>query len=182
MLGALIFIAVRGLNNDVYVQVALVMLIGLASKNAILIVEFANQSRAEGLSIVQAAKKAAEERFRPILMTAISSLVGFFPLVIATGAGAASRWAIGTALFGGLLVATVLSFLIVPVLYVVIKSLEAQFLGPKKPPLDPGDGDSSHHLDVDAVAMPAPAPNGSETATEADNPTPTPFQEEENPT
>jgi HAE1 family hydrophobic/amphiphilic exporter-1 len=145
MLGALSFIAVRGLNNDVYVQVALVMLIGLASKNAILIVEFANQSRAEGLTLVQAAQRAAEERFRPILMTAISSLVGFFPLVIATGAGSASRWAIGTALFGGLLVATVLSFLIVPVLYVVIKSLEMHFLGTKTlpPPPPPRDDDSS---------------------------------------
>ena len=78
MLGALAFIAARGLNNDVYVQVALVMLIGLASKNAILIVEFANQSRQTGLTLVQSAQRAAEERFRPILMTAISSLVGFF--------------------------------------------------------------------------------------------------------
>lgn len=137
MLGALGFIALRGLNNDVYVQVALVMLIGLSSKNAILIVEFANQSRETGLSIVQAAQKAAEERFRPILMTAVSSLVGFFPLVIATGAGSASRWAIGTALFGGLLVSTVLSFLVVPVLYVVIKSLEAGFLGKSKTPPTP---------------------------------------------
>ena len=140
MLGALLFVGLRGLNNDVYVQVALVMLIGLASKNAILIVEFANQSRAEGLTLVQAAQKAAEERFRPILMTAISSLVGFFPLVVATGAGSASRWALGTALFGGLLVATVLSFLVVPVLYVVIKSLEMHFLGSKTPPT-PGDDD-----------------------------------------
>ncbi|MFP3326011.1 efflux RND transporter permease subunit, partial [Planococcus sp. SIMBA_160] len=81
-----------------------------------------------GLTIIKAAQKAAGERFRPILMTAISSLVGFFPLVIATGAGSASRWSIGTALFGGLLVATVLSLLIVPVLYVVIKSLESRFL------------------------------------------------------
>ena len=131
LLGALGFIALRGMNNDVYVQVALVMLIGLSSKNAILIVEFANQARETGLTIVQAAKKAAEERFRPILMTAVSSLVGFFPLVIATGAGSASRQVIGTALFGGLFVSTVLSFLVVPVLYVVIKNLEAAFLGKK---------------------------------------------------
>ena len=128
MLGALLFLSMRGLVNDVYANVALVMLIGLASKNAILIVEFANQARAEGLTIIKAAQKAAAERFRPILMTAVSSLVGFFPLVIATGAGAASRWSIGTALFGGLLVATVLSLLIVPVLYVAIKSFESRFL------------------------------------------------------
>jgi HAE1 family hydrophobic/amphiphilic exporter-1 len=142
MLGALLFLSIRGLVNDVYANVALVMLIGLASKNAILIVEFANQARAEGLTIIKAAQKAAAERFRPILMTAISSLVGFFPLVIATGAGAASRWSIGTALFGGLLIATILSLLIVPVLYVVIKSLESRFLNnnPPEPPQGNGSG------------------------------------------
>lgn len=128
MLGSLLFLSMRGLVNDVYANVALVMLIGLASKNAILIVEFANQARAEGLTIIKAAQKAAIERFRPILMTAVSSLVGFFPLVIATGAGASSRWSIGTALFGGLLVATILSLLVVPVLYVLFKSLESRFL------------------------------------------------------
>ena len=109
-------------------KVALVMLIGLASKNAILIVEFANQARETGLTIVQAAQKAAEERFRPILMTAVSSLVGFFPLVVATGAGSASRQVIGAALFGGLLVSTVLSFLIVPVLYVGDQKLRGRIL------------------------------------------------------
>jgi hydrophobic/amphiphilic exporter-1 (mainly G- bacteria), HAE1 family len=110
--------------NDVYCNIALVMLIGLASKNAILIVEFANQAQEQGKSIVQAALIAAEERFRPILMTAFAALVGFFPLVIASGAGANARHSIGTAVFGGLLVATFLSLLVVPVLYVVIKTLE----------------------------------------------------------
>jgi HAE1 family hydrophobic/amphiphilic exporter-1 len=128
LLGALGAIALRGLNNDVYCNVALVMLIGLASKNAILIVEFANQARTEGLSLVQSALKASRERFRPIIMTAASSLVGFFPLVIATGAGSASRWSLGTALFGGLLVSTILSLLVVPVLYIVIKGLADRFL------------------------------------------------------
>ena len=143
LLGALSFIAVRGMQNDVYVQVALVMLIGLASKNAILIVEFANQAKEAGATLVEAAKRAAEARFRAILMTAVSSLVGFFPLVIATGAGSASRRVIGTALFGGLFISTVLSFLIVPVLYVVIKSLEASFLQ-KKPPTAGSDGNSGN--------------------------------------
>ena len=120
-------------NNNIYAQVALVMLIGLASKNAILIVEFANQSLAIGMSIPQAAIRAAEERLRPILMTAFAGLVGFWPLVIAQGAGAMSRWSLGTALFGGYLISTILSLFLVPVLYVVIKGLEERFLKPGKP-------------------------------------------------
>ena len=137
ILGALGFLTLRGLTLDVYAQVGLVMLIGLASKNAILIVEYANQAREQGMNIRTAAIKAAEQRFRPILMTAISSLMGFFPLVIATGAGSASRWSVGTTVFGGLLVATALSFLIVPVLYIVIKSLAESLLNPKPPQSPP---------------------------------------------
>lgn len=141
LLGALGAIALRGLSNDVYVNVALVMLIGLASKNAILIVEFANQARAEGLKLTEAALKASKERFRPIVMTAASSLVGFFPLVVASGAGAAARWSLGTALFGGLLVSTILSLLVVPVLYILIKGIAEKFLDkgsrPKSPSPEP---------------------------------------------
>ncbi|MDJ0898111.1 MAG: efflux RND transporter permease subunit [Xenococcus sp. MO_188.B8] len=122
------------LNNNIYVQVGLVMLIGMASKNAILIVEFANQSKALGMSITQAAITAGEQRLRPILMTAVSSLFGFLPLVIADGAGAISRWSLGTAVFGGLLVSTILSLLFVPNLYIVIKNFEKYFLeGGKRP-------------------------------------------------
>ncbi|MCU0524291.1 MAG: efflux RND transporter permease subunit [Elainella sp. Prado103] len=141
LLGALIFTTLRGLVNDLYTQVALVMLIGLAAKNAILIVEFANQARAEGLSIPKAAVKAAEERFRPIMMTAVSSLVGFFPLLVASGAGAASRWSLGTAIFGGLLVATVMNYLVTPALYVVVKSLVAAVMGSKPPSEPPASSD-----------------------------------------
>ncbi|PZV09094.1 MAG: hydrophobe/amphiphile efflux-1 family RND transporter [Leptolyngbya sp.] len=142
ILGALGAIALRRLveptlSNDVYGNIALVMLIGLASKNAILIVEFANQARAQGQTIVKAALTAAEERFRPILMTAFAALVGFFPLVTASGAGANARHSLGTAVFGGLLVATFLSLLVVPVLYVVIKSLESHFLSDKPDPPSP---------------------------------------------
>ncbi|MBW4584470.1 efflux RND transporter permease subunit [Aetokthonos hydrillicola Thurmond2011] len=137
ILGALGAVALRRfveptLANDVYCNIALVMLIGLASKNAILIVEFANLAMEEGKSIVDAALTASEERFRPILMTAIAALVGFFPLVIASGAGANARHSLGTAVFGGLLVATILSLVILPVLYVVIKTLEVRFLGGDK--------------------------------------------------
>jgi len=115
------------INNDIYVQVGLVMLIGLASKNAILIVEYANQLREQGLNIVRSAIKAGQERFRPILMTAISSLVGFYPLLVASGAGAASRWSLGTTVFGGMLFATALTLFLVPTLYIIIKSLESYF-------------------------------------------------------
>ncbi|MBE9155602.1 efflux RND transporter permease subunit [Nodosilinea sp. LEGE 06152] len=135
VLGALVFLFLRGLDLNIYAQVGLVMLIGLASKNAILIVEFANQARDQGLGLVPAAIAAAEQRFRPIIMTAISSLVGFSPLLVATGAGSASRWAVGYTVFGGLLVATVLSLLVVPVLYVILKGLaERMFGGPGAPP------------------------------------------------
>ncbi len=118
--GALVAQSIRGIPNDVYGQVGLVMLIGLASKNAILIVEFANQLRERGLSITKAALEAAQERLRPILMTAFAALLGFWPLVVGEGAGALSRQSLGTAIFGGLLASTVLSLFIVPVLYIVI--------------------------------------------------------------
>ncbi len=145
LLGALVFLWARGLNLDVYAQVGLVMLIGLASKNAILIVEYANQAREQGMTIVRAAVTASEQRFRPILMTAISSLVGFFPLVIATGAGSASRWSLGTVVFGGLFFATFLSLLIVPVTYIVIKTLaESGFSGS-----DPDSNGASPRLSSD---------------------------------
>ena len=116
------------LNNNIYVQVGLVMLIGMASKNAILIVEFANQNRDLGMSIKKASIYAAEQRFRAILMTAVSTLVGFMPLLIASGAGSVSRWSLGTGVFGGMLVATVLSLIFVPILYIVIKDFEQSYL------------------------------------------------------
>lgn len=126
ILGALAAQSLRGLQNDVYCQVGLVMLIGLASKNSILIVEFANQLRDTGLSITKAAVEASQQRLRPILMTAFSTLVGIFPLTIATGAGAGSRQSLGTAVFGGMLVATFLSLFMVPILYIVIVSLRTR--------------------------------------------------------
>lgn len=137
IMGALFAQTLRGLPNDVYCQIGLVMLIGLASKNAILIVEFANQLRAEGKSIVQSAMEAAKQRLRPILMTAISTLSSIFPLVIATGAGSGSRQSLGTAVFGGMLVATVLSLFVVPVIYIIIKSLVNQ--------IRPGGGRAMDH-------------------------------------
>ncbi|MUL37145.1 efflux RND transporter permease subunit [Gloeocapsopsis dulcis] len=123
VLGALFAQSLRGLYNDVYCQVGLVMLIGLASKNSILIVEFANQLRNQGLSITKAAVQASQERLRPILMTAISTLLGIYPLVVATGAGSASRQSLGTAVFGGMLISTFLSLFVVPILYIIISRI-----------------------------------------------------------
>ncbi|BFM38440.1 efflux RND transporter permease subunit [Synechocystis sp. LKSZ1] len=131
IMGALVAQTLRGFPNDIYCQIGLVMLIGLASKNSILIVEFANQLRAEGLPIVKAAVEAAQTRLRPILMTALSTLLGIFPLMIATGAGAGSRQTLGTAVFGGMLIATFLSLFLVPILYIGIKGAMAKLLPPK---------------------------------------------------
>jgi len=128
IMGALIAQSLRGMSNDVYCQIGLVMLIGLASKNSILIVEFANQLRDQGYPIIKAALEASKQRLRPILMTAISTLSSIFPLVIASGAGSASRQSLGTAVFGGMFVATFLSLFVVPILYIIIKSLTVQVM------------------------------------------------------
>lgn len=130
--GALVAQSLRGFANDVYCQIGLVMLIGLASKNAILIVEFANQLREQGLSITKAVIEASQERLRPILMTAFSTLLGIFPLAIATGAGAGSRQSLGTTVFGGMLIATFLSLFVVPILYIVIKTTTERFIKPNR--------------------------------------------------
>ncbi len=136
ILGALVAVLLRGTVSDVYTQIGFVMLIGMASKNAVLIVEFANQAREEGLGITKAVVEASRERLRPILMTAISTAIGSFPLLVATGAGAAARQSLGTAIVGGMFVATVLSLFIVPILYIVIKTSEARFRrGRHKPAL-----------------------------------------------
>ena len=121
LLGALAALWVRGMQIDVYSQIGFVMLIGLAAKNAILIVEFAKRRREEGLEIVEAAAEAAKLRLRPILMTAFAFILGVVPLMRATGAGAASRQSIGTTVFGGMLAATVLTLVFVPVFYAVLE-------------------------------------------------------------
>ena len=121
LFGALAAVAVAGGDINLYSQIGMIMLIGLASKNAILIVEFAMERRASGLSIREAATEAAGQRFRAVMMTALSFLLGVVPLLLASGAGAASQQAIGIAVFGGMLAATVLGVIIVPVLYVLMQ-------------------------------------------------------------
>src|SRR6185436_16168689 len=121
--GALTAQLLRGFANDVFCQVGLVLLIGLAAKNSILIVEFAEQLRERGLSIFDAAIESARIRLRPILMTSFAFILGVMPLALATGAGAASRNSVGTAVAGGMLASTFLSIIFIPVLYVLIRSI-----------------------------------------------------------
>jgi len=131
--GAFLAVWLRGLTNDVYVQIGLVMLIGLAAKNAILIVEFAKEKyERDGLPIVEAALQGAQLRFRPILMTSLAFILGVVPLVLARGAGAASRWSLGTAVFGGMAAATALGVVVIPVLFVVLERLLARLRRPAR--------------------------------------------------
>lgn len=117
LLGALLAVMVRGMPNDIYFQIGLVTLIGLAAKNAILIVEFAAQKQAEGMNLVDAAMEAARLRFRPIVMTSLAFVLGVVPLVIATGAGAAARRSMGTGVFGGMLAATFIATIFIPLFF-----------------------------------------------------------------
>ena len=123
LMGAVAALWLRGMHVDVYTQVGFVMLIGLSAKNAILIVEFAKRLREEGHGIVEAAMEAGRLRLRPILMTAFAFILGVVPLMVASGAGAASRRSIGTTVFGGMLAATILGLVFVPVFYAVIERL-----------------------------------------------------------
>jgi HAE1 family hydrophobic/amphiphilic exporter-1 len=146
LLGALSGQMLRGFSNDVFCQVGLVMLIGLAAKNSILIVEFAEQLREQGHSIVDAAVEAARIRLRPILMTSLTFILGVLPLALATGAGAGARNSVGTTVVGGMIASTFLSVLFIPLLYVVIRRL-----APGKP---------RHAGEEDAPALPGVADNG----------------------
>jgi HAE1 family hydrophobic/amphiphilic exporter-1 len=121
LLGALGAQWMRGLQNDVFCQVGLVMLVGLASKNAILIVEFAEQLREQGVPLMESAIQAATIRLRPILMTSLAFILGVVPLVVATGAGENGRHSVGTTVFGGMIMSTVLNLFFIPVLYLIIE-------------------------------------------------------------
>jgi HAE1 family hydrophobic/amphiphilic exporter-1 len=137
LLGAAVFVLLRGfiqpMENNVYTQIGMVLLIALSAKTAILIVEFAKQQHEqEGKSFVEAAIEAARLRFRPILMTTFSFILGMIPLVVATGAGARSRVSLGTAVFGGMLIYTILGVFFIPLLYVVVEQVWAKLFGGKE--------------------------------------------------
>ncbi len=141
ILGAVTMTLMRGLDNNIYMQIGLVLLIGMSAKNAILIIEFAKQQVDEqGKSYIDAAISAAKLRFRPILMTALSFLLGVIPLVIASGAGANSRVSLGTTVFGGMLMATVTGVFMIPVLYVVVQTAAQKLSGKKKAKAIPPPG------------------------------------------
>ncbi|MFZ0805299.1 MAG: efflux RND transporter permease subunit, partial [Candidatus Sulfotelmatobacter sp.] len=131
LLGALGAQWIRGLQNDVFCQVGLVMLVGLASKNAILIVEFAEQLRERGIPLVESAVQAATIRLRPILMTSLAFILGVVPLVVATGAGENGRHSVGTTVFGGMIMSTVLNLFFIPVLYLIIEGWRERGKGVK---------------------------------------------------
>jgi HAE1 family hydrophobic/amphiphilic exporter-1 len=138
-------LTLQGAADNLYTQIGLVLLIALASKNAILIVEYARQQRAAGRNIHDAAVEAARLRFRPIIMTSFAFILGVFPLVIATGAGAASRRSIGIAVFSGMIASTCLAVVFVPSFYVVLQRVEEWRQrrgqrGSRPEPANPGDG------------------------------------------
>jgi HAE1 family hydrophobic/amphiphilic exporter-1 len=133
VLGALLFISARGFEDDVYVQIGLVMLIGLSAKNSILIVEFAEQLIGQGRTIINAAIEAAELRLRPILMTSFAFILGVLPLYFASGAGKIGRHSVGTAIVGGMLFSTVLNLFFIPVLYVIVKTVLTRLTRRREP-------------------------------------------------
>ncbi|MFO0788982.1 MAG: multidrug efflux RND transporter permease subunit [Pirellulales bacterium] len=135
LLGAVVAVAVRGMDNNVFTQIGIVLIIALASKNSILIVEFARELRARGRSIREAAAEASRLRFRPILMTSFAFILGVVPLMVAHGAGAAGQQALGTAVFGGMLASTILAVFFVPAFFVVMQSI-SEWWGHGRPSAD----------------------------------------------
>ncbi|MBR1734050.1 MAG: multidrug efflux RND transporter permease subunit [Alphaproteobacteria bacterium] len=132
MFGAVLSILMRGFSSDIYFQIALITLVGLSAKNAILIVEFAVMLHHEGMSLVDAAIKAANLRFRPIVMTSLAFILGCFPLAVSTGAGHACRNSLGTGVVGGMIGATVFAPLFIPLMYVLITMLSEMFRNRRK--------------------------------------------------
>jgi multidrug efflux pump subunit AcrB len=129
VLGAIGATSLRGLDNNLFTQIGIVLIIALASKNAILIVEFATDIHKQGKGIREAALEAARLRFRPILMTSFAFILGVVPLVIAEGAGAVGQRALGTAVFGGMVASTILAVFFVPVFYVLFQSMAEMWSG-----------------------------------------------------
>jgi len=161
-------VAPQASENDVFVQIGLVMLIGLSAKNAILIIEFAKEEYEQGKSITDAALAAAKLRLRPILMTAFAFILGVVPLILSSGAGAHARILLGLAVFGGMTAASVIGIFLVPVSYYVVETLVHRGGKHEKPkpggsapgaPRKTGDGELSHPSPR-PVLSPTPVPDG----------------------
>jgi HAE1 family hydrophobic/amphiphilic exporter-1 len=133
--GAFVFAWLFGITNNIYVQITLIMLVGLLAKNAILIVEFAVERRRQGMGITEAALEGAQARLRPILMTSFAFILGLVPLMIATGAGATGNRSIGTGAVGGMLIGTLFGVFVIPVLFIIFQSLQEKISGPPKQPV-----------------------------------------------
>ena len=136
--GAFLFAKIFGISNNIYVQITLIMLIGLLSKNAILIVEFAVERRRRGMGIIESAIEGAQARLRPILMTSFAFILGLVPLMISTGAGASGNRSIGTGAIGGMLIGTIFGVFVIPVLFIIFQSLQERVSGP---PIQPAADD-----------------------------------------
>jgi HAE1 family hydrophobic/amphiphilic exporter-1 len=133
--GSFVFAWLFGITNNIYVQITLIMLVGLLAKNAILIVEFAVERRRQGMSITEAALEGAQARLRPILMTSFAFILGLVPLMIASGAGATGNRSIGTGAVGGMLIGTLFGVFVIPVLFIIFQSLQEKISGPPKQPV-----------------------------------------------
>jgi HAE1 family hydrophobic/amphiphilic exporter-1 len=131
--GVYLFAKIMGIDNNIYMQISVVMLIGLLAKNAILVVEYAVARRARGMSIVDAAIEGATARLRPILMTSLAFIFGLMPLMFASGVGAAGNRSIGTGAVGGMLVGTMFGVFVIPVLFIIFQTLQEKISGVKKP-------------------------------------------------
>ena len=162
--GAYLFSIIFKLNSNIYLQISLIMLIGLLAKNGILIVEFALDRRRQGLPILQAAIEGAEARFRPILMTSFAFIFGLMPLMFASGAGAVGNKSIGTGAVGGMLFGTILGVFIIPALFVIFQTLEEKISGPAKPTFDYDDENDIPK----AIAADESNPNNNEFSHEKD--------------
>lgn len=152
--GAFLFAKMFGVSNNIYLQITLIMLVGLLAKNAILIVEFALKRRRNGMPLIQAAIQGAEARLRPILMTSFAFIFGILPLMLASGAGAAGNRSIGTGAVGGMLIGTLIGIFVIPTLFIVFQGLQEKISGPPKLALQKENG-----LDTSTEISPTPSEN-----------------------